>query len=75
MPEYKNIISVWLNASKEGSGCYYAIRNETDEDIIIPSKKSVYANINTRMPVASKSVKIEDSQQENNADISEDIPY
>ena len=75
MPEYKNILSVWLNISKDGQGVYYAIKNDTNEPIKIEPGRSIFANINNKRPVASKSVKIEDSQQENNVDVSESIPF
>ena len=79
MPQYKNIISVWLNPSKEGKGCYLAIKNETDESIVIESGKSIYANMNTRVPIASKSVKVEDQVKEMNEEdvdsTTSDIPF
>jgi len=77
MAEYKNIVSVWLNPSKEGKGCYLAIRNETNEPITIEPNKSIYANMNTRMPIASKSVKVEDQGRDAHVDTTSDqtIPF
>ena len=79
MNKYQNIVSVWLNPSKDGKGCYLAIKNETDQELVIPAGKSMYANMNTRMPIASKSIKIEDEKpagEANTNDVSESsIPF
>lgn len=77
MSEYKNLLSIWLNVSKDGKGAYYAIKNDSDQPITIQPGKSIYANINTRRPVASKSIKLDNNQshQDDGEDIASDIPF
>lgn len=72
--EYKNVASVWLNASKDGNGCYLAIKNESNEQIVIEPGKSYYINMNTRMPIASKSVKVESQEATHRVD-TDSIPF
>jgi len=76
MSEYKNIVSVWLNANKEGKGCYLSIKNETNEPMIIEPGKSIFATMNTRMPIASKSVKVEESMTDKQVqDVNDEVPF
>jgi len=76
MAEYKNLVSVWLNSNKEGNGCYLSIKNETNEPMIIAPGKSIFTTMNTRMPIASKSVKIDDDvSNEEVEDFSDSVPF
>ena len=72
--DWKNILSVWLNINKDGKGVYLSIKNETTEPITIEPGRSIFANMNTRRPIASKSVKIED-QVQSSEDIAGDVPF
>ena len=89
MPNYKNILSGYVNERRDGDGHYLAITNVSDEVVTIQPGEKIYLNRTPserleqypNIPHYSKSVKIEDkqeneeSQEYNSEEVADDIPF
>jgi hypothetical protein len=83
MPTYKKILSGYINDSKNGDGKYLSIKNNSDETVIIDPGTSIFLNMtpkevrdkNPKVPMFSKSVKVEDEVEQTGEEISEDVPF
>lgn len=70
MSEYKKILSGYLNTNKNGNGKYLTITNVSDEPIVIEPGKKLFMNMTSKeirdkypkVPLFSKSIKVEDRQ-------------
>lgn len=80
--QYKNILIAYLNDSKsKPNSKYLSIKNVSDEPIVIEPQGKVCLNMtpdfirakNPKMPLYSKSVKIEENGQEEVKN--EDFPF
>lgn len=83
MPTYKKILSGYINDSKNGDGKYLSIKNLSEEPVVIEPGASVFLNMtpkeirdkNPKIPMFSKSVKVEDEVEEVEEVDAEDLPF
>ena len=89
MPEYKNILTGYVNESKNKPGSHYlVVSNVSNEDVVIKAGEKLYMNRtpkdildkHPKVPHYSKSIKIEDDNQgqmtnEQVEDVSNDVPF
>ena len=77
MPTYKKILSGYINDSKNGDGKYLSIKNLSEEQVVIEPGASIFLNMtpkeirdkNPKIPMFSKSVKVEDEAEVDAAEI------
>lgn len=82
MPEYRNILSGYVNERKDGEGHYLVITNLSDEPITIEPGEKLYMNRTSaqvlkdhpKVPHYSKSVKVED-QEQTSEEVADDVPF
>ena len=80
---YKNILTGYVNERKDKTGEYLALTNTGDADITLKPGEKIYLNKtplhilekNPKIPHFSKSVKIEEENQNQSEDISGSIPF